>query len=167
MIKFETKITGALKDDRWKNIIYHELKVTMDLATDLVAGKVADIARRKGLKGVTGQLIGGIKGRTITPVYGRVGVEGPAAVYGEVMEKGRRPGSKMPPPEALERWVYLKLNIPKEEAPGVSFTIARSIHRKGIKGRQYMAIGERASKEQVVRLFDRTNRKIEKMIGDA
>ncbi len=53
--------------------------------------------------------------------------------YYRVMEEGRRPGSKMPPPQELHGWLR-RHGIPL----GAAFVIARSIARRGIKGRFFM-----------------------------
>jgi hypothetical protein len=49
------------------------------------------------------------------------------APHAAVIEYGRRPGSRMPPVEAIRGWARRK-GLPK----GVAFLIARSIARKGI-----------------------------------
>jgi len=69
--------------------------------------------------------------------------------YPEVMEFGRKPGAKMPPPAALERWVQLQLKVPKGLSKGVAFVVARSIGRKGIKGRRFMTKAVDATKVRV------------------
>ena len=53
--------------------------------------------------------------------------------YYSVMEEGRRPGGKMPPPRELHGWMR-RHGIPL----GMAFVIARSIARRGIKGRFFM-----------------------------
>ena len=53
--------------------------------------------------------------------------------YYHVMEEGRRPGRKMPPPRELHGWMR-RHGIPL----GMAFVIARSIARRGIKGRFFM-----------------------------
>lgn len=75
--------------------------------------------------------------------------------YPEVMEFGRRPGARMPPPSALERWVRLKLGVPPNRVAGVAFVIARSIARKGIKGRFFMKKGLDASRSRINGFFKR------------
>lgn len=72
--------------------------------------------------------------QTMGSVVGRVGSSLTAEIYPMVMEKGRRPGARMPPPQALERWVHIQLGVPNERALSVAFVIARSIARRGIKG---------------------------------
>ncbi len=49
--------------------------------------------------------------------------------YASVMEYGRTPGARMPPPAALEGWAR------RHGFTGSLFVLARSIGRRGIKGR--------------------------------
>lgn len=59
--------------------------------------------------------------------------------YGLIMELGRKPGSKMPPIDAILEWVDRK-GIDKDPATqrSTAFLIARSIAVKGIEGRHYL-----------------------------
>lgn len=69
-----------------------------------------------------------------------VGVLGNPQSYAEVMEEGRRPGSRMPPPDAIASWVATKLG------PDVDpFVVARSIGRKGIKGKRMLQKAQMAT----------------------
>lgn len=52
-----------------------------------------------------------------------------AADYFRFVDKGRRPGGKMPPDKAIRKWVRVK-GIPERAV----FVIRRAIARKGIKG---------------------------------
>lgn len=76
-------------------------------------------------------------------------------VYPNVMEFGRKAGAQMPPPEALERWVRLKLGVPAGRVASVAFAVARSIGRKGIKGRFFMRKGLDASRTRINEFFGR------------
>jgi hypothetical protein len=69
------------------------------------------------------------------------------------MEFGRKPGS-MPPPEALERWVYLKLGVPADEVQGVAYLIARRIAARGIKGKRFMQKGWDEAKGKFMAFFE-------------
>lgn len=86
-------------------------------------------------------------------IVGRVGssIDSP---YPSVMEFGRRPGSRPPPAASLERWVYLVLGVPQEDALSVAFQIARSIGIKGIKGHYFMRDGFNAAKPKVIERFN-------------
>ncbi len=60
--------------------------------------------------------------------------------YGSVIEAGRRPGARMPPPSHLEQWVQLKTPelVAQWGVKGAAFIVARSIGRKGIRPRPIM-----------------------------
>jgi hypothetical protein len=74
------------------------------------------------------------------------------SIYPSAMERGRQPG-KMPPVEALMRWVELKLGVPEADVRGVAFVIARSIARKGIQGRFFLAKALAVSVERITGFF--------------
>ncbi len=61
-----------------------------------------------------------------------------AQLYAGVIEYGRRVGARMPPVEPIARWAQLKLGVPKKQARGVGFVIARAISRRGIAARPVM-----------------------------
>lgn len=107
----------------------------------------------------------GVSGRLRNSIDSEVTREGPLSivgtvgstmkdeVYPEVMEFGRKPGS-MPPPQALERWVRLKLGVPDGEVEGVAYVIARNIARRGIPGKKFMQRGWEASKAKFLTYFE-------------
>jgi hypothetical protein len=74
--------------------------------------------------------------------------------YGIVMERGRTPGSKMPPVNAIELWVRRKLGITGDESRGAAFVIARSIAKKGIKGVFMVENAFEEGSPQAIKLFD-------------
>ena len=70
--------------------------------------------------------------------------------YWKFIEKGRRPGAKMPPVSAIENWIKVRKIIPrpvtlksgKQRVPTVqqlAYVIARSIAKQGIKPRPFMS----------------------------
>lgn len=67
-------------------------------------------------------------GQTAVRVYN-------VAPYAAVIEHGRRAGKTPPPARALIPWVSRKLGIRGDEAKSVAFAVARSIGKKGIKGK--------------------------------
>lgn len=87
------------------------------------------------------------------PLEARIGpARGATTPYAAVMEYGRRPG-KQPPIAAISAWA---------NAHGIPpFVLARSIGRKGIKGRFYMRRAAEAAGPFVQRQFDNAARKIE------
>ncbi len=74
----------------------------------------------------------------------------------DVLERGRRPGARRPPAEALELWVRRKLGIRDiQEAKRVAFVIARSIGRKGTKAVEMFKEAAEDNLDAVTRIFDR------------
>lgn len=73
------------------------------------------------------------------------------SIYPSVLNFGRRPGKRMPPPQALERWVRLKLGVAANKVKQVAFVVARSIGRKGFKGAFFMQKGFEKSKAAIHR----------------
>ena|SRR5438105_3072394 len=113
------------------------LSRAMDAHLGLIHGAVVPLTP----VGVTSELRGSWATENTTGANRIYGVLGSPLVYAEVMEEGRRPGAPMPPPEALARWVELKIGT------GVDpFVIARSIARKGIKGRHMLERAVEASR---------------------
>jgi hypothetical protein len=82
-----------------------------------------------------------------------MGEVGSPLIYAPVMEFGRRPGSPMPPSDAIRTWIIRKGIASSDQADGLAFVIARSIGRKGIKARRMFRNGWRASRDQVNRLW--------------
>ena len=98
----------------------------------------------QGVSGASG-LLGSIQQK----VHGRGtplvrGIVSPASPYGEVIERGRRPGRGMPPRGSLLRWIEVKMGKSPEEAQRLEFVVRRSIGRKGFAG---VHMFERAFKE--------------------
>ena len=69
--------------------------------------------------------------------------------YWVFLERGRRPGAKMPPVEAIENWIKVRKIIPRPVTlksgkqrvptiPQLAYVIARSISRNGIAPRPFM-----------------------------
>jgi len=89
----------------------------------------------QGVSGAQGGLLGSIQhevqGRGTAMVRGVVGTASP---YGEVVERGRRPGRGMPPKGVLVDWIALKFGIPVDMAQRIEFVVRRKIARKGTKG---------------------------------
>lgn len=102
------------------------------LLTDaaLLGTKVA----REGAPRDTAALIRSIQSE-VRPLSARVYTP---LTYALTMEEGRRPGAKMPPPDALVGWI-------RRHGLTVSpFVLARSIARRGIRGRFFMKAAKQA-----------------------
>jgi hypothetical protein len=67
--------------------------------------------------------------------------------YYHVMEKGRRPGGRMPPLDAIAGWLRRKGSTAN------AFVVARSIARRGIKGRFFMRQGYVATQKAMPKLL--------------
>lgn len=84
-----------------------------------------------------GELSGGIKVAPITRNTLKITSRAP---YTKYVLGGRRKGAKYPPyheKSALYEWVKKIISPPKREIKSVSFLVARSIHRKGIKANPF------------------------------
>lgn len=74
--------------------------------------------------------------------------------YAASVEYGRRPGS-MPPPQALIGWMR------RHRMDGSPWALARSIARRGIKGRFFMRAGLKAATDALPNLTALAARKVE------
>lgn len=82
-----------------------------------------------------------------------------------VIEEGRQPGQRMPPPSALIPWVGRFLDIEEgQTVEGVAFLVAKSIGRKGFEGKHMFAEGFAASRSEVTRIFERVGLRISNRI---
>jgi len=148
--KFPVAVHAGAQVGIQKSILLLENAVKTNIAQGRPGGHGGAVA--------TGTLLGAVFSEMMgTPVnpYGIVAVSPPADRYGLVVEEGRRPGQKMPPPEALILWVRRKFRdaisvtatvLGKGGQPrrskkkaaaterGLAFVIARSIGKKGFPG---------------------------------
>ena len=92
----------------------------------------------------------------VSPFLARVKI--PLA-YGPTLNRGRAKGAKMPPPDALKAWADAN------HYEGSLFVLARSIQRRGTKGRFFMrkarAAVRRAMTGEVSRLEGQIERRFE------
>lgn len=128
-------------------------------------------ALRQSLKWTLRKEGGIVRGRLVT-------VNPQVAPYADVMDKGRRPGARGPHSRHLTRWVELKMpnavqglaaeitakrtrskrkrksaKSPRQQAvSSLSFLVARSIHRKGIKGRRFAPPVDRVGRDVLAEL---------------
>lgn len=153
-VGYELEIVGideALRDlERFPEIANKHLDRAMQNAVLVLQGEA-----RQRAPVFMGALRGSIRSKVTGQGMSLKGVVGSALKedYPVVMEFGRRPGAKMPPPQALERWVHLQMGVPTEDAPGVAYVVARSIGRKGIKGRFFMRRAYEENKNRVMAFF--------------
>ena len=103
-------------------------------------------------------------------LVGRVGSPQPYAI---VIEKGRAPGSRMPPVDAIKLWVIRKLQLPPEEVEGAAWAIAKHIAKHGFstkgdvgpKGARMFEKGMEASEPHVVTIFDKAIKRMVDIYG--
>lgn len=195
MVKYDLEVTGAFKNKGWEKIYQEQIERAMQWSVVEAENEVIRHAIRKGLR-FQGTLIKNIHGKVIRWDQGIVGVSGAAAKYAEVMELGRRPGSRTPPILPLTRWVWLKLRKidaevarfinkkptrkrktkaggyltplerQKQRAKGLAIAIAKQIHKRGIKGRHYVRSAEKFVTPRIIKAFEQTRVHIEKLLSD-
>lgn len=126
--------TGKIFEGQAPGILEQNLTAAMYEATLFLEGEV-----RKG----TPQGVYGTQGGLISTIYSEVHGKGTPVVkgivaeqskYGEVIEKGRRPGQKMPPAGTLLRWIEVKMGVSAEQAARIEFLVRRKIGQKGFEG---------------------------------
>ncbi|WP_305042377.1 hypothetical protein [Geoalkalibacter sp.] len=89
----------------------------------------------QGVFGAQGGLLGSIQAEVTgrgTPLI--KGLVASAHAYAETIEKGRRPGGKMPPPGVLVRWIEQKFGVDGDTAQRLEFVVRRKIARAGFDG---------------------------------
>jgi len=149
-------------DDFW-DIAKPEMQTAMSKTVVTVASKAKPLAP-VGVSGMLRNSITSSVENSAGSVVGHVFSSLKNEEYPAVMEFGRRPG-KMPPPSALERWVHIVLGVSKEEAPGVALRVARSIARRGIKGKKFMERGYKQARPDIDRYWQQAlDRIAEKMV---
>ena len=89
------------------------------------------------------------------PLFGRVHSALPQP-QANVLEYGRRPGGRMPPPDVVATWAA-RNGIDPEAA----FPIARAIARRGIRGRFFMRAARRHVRNRLPSLLGVAAREIE------
>lgn len=149
-----------------------ELRARLEISGPLLAGKGPAVVRKhatrfvteavlllerevklrtpQGVFGAQGGLLASIKHEGSTPGAPVVrGVVFSNSQYGEVVERGRRPGRGMPPPGVLLRWIELKFGMSRGEAERIEYVVRRKIAQKGFEGAHMF---ERAFNENLPRL---------------
>jgi len=159
MIKFNTKLSGALFTNKSIPIMRKEFRRAISGAVKETETKVAENTP----VGVSGFLRTGIKGKVLTDLHGVVRPTGASVKYADVVELGRRPG-KFPPVDAITLWVKRIINPKKLKQ--IAFLVARKIANKGIYGQFMFFKGEKLAKSKVIRLILDAKKRIEKRLSD-
>jgi hypothetical protein len=116
-----------------------EVRTAMTAGSLLIEGTARSLAPKD-----TGRLAGSITHAITGGGANLTSKIGPSVAYGLYAEKGRRPG-KMPPIAAIAPWARRHGIDP--------FVLARSIARKGTKGKPYMLPAFNQNVSRVVSLF--------------
>ena len=134
-----------------------ELTLAMNLSLEFVKGQVAVRTPVNA-----GTLRDSLNHQIVSPFPNLVGAVGSPLQYAETIEKGRRPGSKMPPVDAIALWAVRKLGLSPEEAEGAAWAIAKHIAKHGFSprgevgptGKKMFKEGYEAATPHVNQLFD-------------
>lgn len=162
----DAKITtkGALLTGNPEGIVQRTMNAAMHEAVQFGVRRVKG-RTPQGVSGAQGGLLGSIQGEVRHPGGDVVGIIGTASPYGLVVEKGRTPGSKMPPAGTMLRWLEVKMGISTEEAQGIEYVVRRKIARKGTEGAHMFeqTIDEDAASFQTI--FERHGLRITKELA--
>lgn len=158
---------GGFFDRLPAEVVEKNLTAAMYEAVGLLEGKVKAytpqgvFGERGG--GLRASIHGEVQGKGTPLLKGIVATNNVA--YGEVVEKGRRPGMKMPPEGKLIRWMEVKLGLDSETAKKREFLLRRKIGKKGFPGARMFerALDENMDKLQAV--FDHYGFNIAKELG--
>lgn len=109
----------------WKHL-KEPIGDVMKQGMNMTAQEAADNMKDPYKGAAKASVLGG--GNTLTQQYGSTGFRvGSYAISANIMEFGRAPGKKMPPPESIAAWMGST-----EDA----YNVARAIGKHGIKGTQ-------------------------------
>lgn len=123
-----------------------------------------------------GALQSSIQGHNVSSPPNFQGIITTPLVYGIVIERGRKPGSRMPPLDVIQLWVSRVLNPPEEEIESVAWAVAKHIAKYGFsdapeaqvgsKGARMFEEGLKASEAQINLSFENAvNRALGDMLG--
>ena len=157
------------------SIIQKGLDSAMNEAVSFLTTKVKDIIEAEGRMGVGSSSKGeqsGLKASIMGDVVNKgtpliTGIVGTAKPYGEVIEKGRRPGQKMPPLGVLLDWIALKMGVTGKEAKREEYLLRRSIGKKGFEGIHMFERAFTGNVSEIQRMFEKAGFSIaERLSGE-
>ena len=137
----------ARKFPKFEQIIFREMDAAMRGSLEVFKAEVVGRTPvnlgllRQSIQAVTRGQPPHFEGEVSTPL-----------VYGEPVERGRKPG-RMPPVDNIEMWVQRKLGQTGSEARSTAFLIARAIGRRGTKGAFMFRDGFEAGRPAVEKLW--------------
>lgn len=131
-IKWTNRASILAGLDRWPEIFEQEIVRGLEMIGELLVG-----ATIEGTPVSDGALAGSINRSDAIPTADGFQVSvGDSAVYGDVIEQGRRPGARRPPTDAILAWVWSHRQFfdgveTEKDAKGVAFVVARKIGLEG------------------------------------
>lgn len=154
-IKATVTARGPVFEGKAPEILNRALAAAMDEATLLLEGEVKK-RTPQGVFGAKGGLLstihGEVEGRGTPVVKGIIGTQ---SKYGEVVEKGRRPGQKMPPEGTLLRWIEVKMGLDAVAARKIEYVVRRKIGKKGFPGAHMFEAAFDLNFVKLQEIFDR------------
>jgi hypothetical protein len=153
-----TGLQDVLADvDAFPQDVARELTIAMESALQFVEKQVA--ARTPVNEGF---LRGSINHLILSYFPDIIGEVTTPMDYAIVIERGRKPGSRMPPIDAIQQWAVRKLGLSPDEAASAAWGIAKSIAKHGFsekgevgpRGKRMFEEGFEVSKPYVNTLFD-------------
>ena len=97
------------------------------------------------------------------PLWAKVSTDNPVVI---AIDRGRRPGGRMPPLEAIARWVeHHSLTPVAGRGRDLAWMVARAIQRRGLKGVRMFEKGARATEEKLPGIIAKTEDEIERKWG--
>jgi hypothetical protein len=163
------KVKGPLLEGKAAGIIQDNLDKAI---TEAVMFMIPQIKAATPV-GVNGDS-GGLRGSELAEVTGKgtplvKGIVATASPYGLAVEKGRRPGMKMPPAGTLLRWLEVKLGVDEKTAQRIEFVVRRKIAKQGFsrwpQGAQMFESTLDKYWPQVQGIFDRYGIRIAQELG--
>jgi len=133
MIDARITVQGGMLTGNPEQIVRSHMRAGMHEAVQLGVRQVKG-RTPQGVMGAQGGLLASIQGEVREPGGDVLGIISTDSKYGLTIEKGRKPGSKMPPAGVMVRWIEVKMGMSTEEAQGIEFLVRRKIARKGTKG---------------------------------
>lgn len=168
-LRYQVKQSGALFQGQASEIVQKRLNSTMHEAVMFLEREVKRIIEAEGRMGVGGSEIGlfkSVAGEVLDQGSSVIkGIVGHSKSYGEVIEKGRRPGKAMPPEGVLLQWIQLKMGLSGKSARRVEFLIRRKIGRKGFPGIHMFERAYTENRGKIQKMFEKSGFEISEDLG--
>ena len=156
---------GKIFEGKAPEIMQDRLASAMYEATSFLEREV----KRRTPTGVYGE-----KGGLVATIHGEVigkgapvvkGIVGHMSAYGDVIEKGRRPGQTWPPEGVLLRWIETKMGLDAVQAKRLEFIIRRKIGQRGFPGAHMFEKALDENMGKLMEIFDRAGFEIAKELN--